>query len=257
MNLVQSQAAYDTGLEARFAAAARHSRMVRVLRIAVPAAVLLSMSAIVGISIFNPFRMLLPKLPVDVDNLVVSGTKVTMESPHLSGYTPDKRPYDVWAKAAIQDITDPDHLDLKILHGKMLMEDQSTLTVDAKKGFMNTKDQTLELHDDIFLQTSTGYEARLSQAFVDMAKGTVTSDQHVDVKLTNGTLTSDRLKITGGGEVVTFEGNVVMHLDKLPASDPPAEAAAASAEPAPPEAAPAPAQPAKARSVPHKSAKPK
>ena len=251
MNLVQSQAAYDTGLEARFAAAARHSRMVRVLRIAVPAAVLLSMSAIVGISIFNPFRMLLPKLPVDVDNLVVSGTKVTMESPHLSGYTPDKRPYDVWAKAAIQDITDPDHLDLKILHGKMLMEDQSTLTVDAKKGFMNTKDQTLELHDDIFLQTSTGYEARLSQAFVDMAKGTVTSDQHVDVKLTNGTLTSDRLKITGGGEVVTFEGNVVMHLDKLPASDPPAEAAAASAESAPPEAAPVPAQPAKARSASH------
>ena len=259
VNLVQNQAAYDTGLEARFAAAARHSRMVRILRIAVPAAVLLSMSAIIGISIFNPFRMLLPKLPVDIDNLVVSGTKVTMESPHLSGYTPDKRPYDVWAKAAIQDVTDPDHLDLKILHGKMLMEDQSTLTLDAKKGFMNTKDQTLDLHDDIFLQTSAGYEARLSQAFVDMGKGTVTSDQHVDVKLTNGTLTSDRLRITGGGEVVIFEGNVVMRLDKLPASDPPAEAAAASADPAPSEAAaaPAPAHPAKAQSASHKSAKPK
>ena len=258
MNSVQSQAAYDAGLEARFAAAARHSRMVRILRIAVPAAVLLSMSMIIGISIFNPFRMLLPKLPVDVDNLVVSGTKVTMESPHLSGYTPDKRPYDVWAKAAIQDVTDPDHLELKILHGKMLMEDQSTLTLDAKKGFMNTKDQTLDLHDDIFLQTSTGYEARLSQAFVDMAKGTVTSDQHVDVKLTNGTLTADRLRITGGGEVVIFEGNVVMHLDKLPPSDPPAEAATAataSTEPATPE--PTPVHAAKARSASHKSAKSK
>lgn len=257
MNLVQSQAAYDTGLEARFAAAARHSRMVRILRVAVPVAVLLSMSAIIGISIFNPFRMLLPKLPVDMDNLVVSGTKVTMESPHLSGYTPDKRPYDVWAKAAIQDVTDPDHLELKILHGKMLMEDQSTMTLDAKKGFMNTKDQTLDLHDDIFVQTSTGYEARLSQAFVDMAKGTVTSDQHVDVKLTNGTLSSDRLRISGGGDDVFFEGHVVMHLDKLPASDPPAEAATASAESAPPEAAPVPVHPAKARSASHKSAKPK
>ena len=257
MNLVQSQAAYDTGLEARFAAAARHSRMVRILRVAVPVAVLLSMSAIIGISIFNPFRMLLPKLPVDMDILVVSGTKVTMESPHLSGYTPDKRPYDVWAKAAIQDVTDPDHLELKILHGKMLMEDQSTMTLDAKKGFMNTKDQTLDLHDDIFVKTSTGYEARLSQAFVDMAKGTVTSDQHVDVKLTNGTLSSDRLRISGGGDDVFFEGHVVMHLDKLPASDPPAEAATASAESAPPEAAPVPVHPAKARSASHKSAKPK
>lgn len=242
-------------MEARFAVAARHSRMVRILRIAVPAAVLLSMSMIIITSIYNPFRMLLPKLPVDMDNLVVSGTKVTMELPHLSGYTPDKRPYDVWAKAAIQDVTDPDHLDLKILHGKMLMEDQSTMTLDAKKGFMNTKDQTLDLHDDIFVQTSTGYEARLSQAFVDMAKGTVTSDQHVDVKLTNGTLSSDRIRITGGGDVVFFEGHVVMHLDKLPPPDPPAESATASAEPVPPQ--PAPVHPAKSRPASHKSAKPK
>ena len=60
----------------------------------------------------------------------------------------------------------------------------------------------LDLHKDIFLQSSTGYEARLTQAFVDMGKGTVTSDEHVDVKLLNGTLTADRLRITGGGEVV-------------------------------------------------------
>ena len=46
-----------------------------------------------------------------------------------------------------------------------------------------------------------------------MVKNTVDSDQHVDVKLTNGTLTSDRLHIINGGEVVLFEGNVVMHLD--------------------------------------------
>jgi lipopolysaccharide export system protein LptC len=226
-----------------------------VLRVAVPAAVLLSMSAIVGISIFNPFRMLLPKLPVDMDNLVVSGTKITMEAPHLSGYTPDKRPYDVWAKAAIQDVTNPDHLELKILHGKMLMEDQSTLTLDAKRGFMNNKDQTLDLHDDIFLQTTTGSEARLSQAFVDMGKGTVTSDHHVDVKFTNGTLSSDRLRVTGGGDVVFFEGHVVMHLDKLPPPDQPAQSASASAEPAKAELEPE--RPAKPRSSSRKAAKSK
>ena len=82
MNSVQNPA-YAAGLEARFAAAARHSRMVRMLRVAVPAAVVLAMAGIVAVSIFNPFRMLLPKLPVDMGNLVVSGTKITMESPHL------------------------------------------------------------------------------------------------------------------------------------------------------------------------------
>src|SRR6202163_1385041 len=230
-------------MDARFAMAARHSRMVRVLRVAVPAAVVLSMAAIVFTSVYNPFRMLLPKLPVDIGNLVVSGTKITMETPHIAGYTPDQRPYEVWAKTATQDLTDPDHLDLKTLRAKMLMEDQTTtVTLDALNGLMDTKAQLLDLHKDIFLQTSTGYEARLSQAFVDMAKGTVTSEEHVDVKLLNGTLTADRLRITGGGEVVRFEGNVVMNLDKLPPAESP------SSEPAPAAPDPVPARPAKTRS---------
>ncbi|MGZ3295944.1 MAG: LPS export ABC transporter periplasmic protein LptC [Xanthobacteraceae bacterium] len=232
MNSVQNPA-YQAGMEARFAVAARHSRMVRVLRVAVPAAVALAMAGIVAVSVFNPFRMLLPKLPVDMDNLVVSGTKITMESPHLSGYTPDRRPYEVWAKTATQDVTDPDHVDLRTLRAKVLMEDQTTtLTLDARNGLMDTKQQILDLHKDIFLQSSTGYEARLSQALVDMGKGTVTSEEHVDVKLLNGTLSSDRLRITGGGEVVRFEGNVVMNLDNL--GDPAQPASApAETEPAP------------------------
>ena len=232
MNSAVQNPSYQAGMEVRFAIAARHSRMVRVLRIAVPAAVVLSMAAIVAVSIFNPFRMLLPKLPIDMDNLVVSGTKITMEAPHLAGYTPDKRPYEIQAKTATQDLTDPDHVELKTLRAKVLMEDRSTLTLDALRGMFDNKQQTLDLHKDIFLQTSTGYEARLSQAFVDMGKGTVTSEEHVDVKLTNGTLSSDRLRITGGGEVVRFEGNVLMNLDHLMTDDPPAQAeGGASAEP--------------------------
>jgi len=250
VNSVQSPA-YQAGMEARFAIAARHSRMVRVLRIAVPAAVILAMTAIVAVSIFNPFRMLLPKLPLDMGNLVVSGTKITMESPHLSGYTPDQRPYELWAKSATQDLTDPDHVDLKTLRAKVLMEDRSTVTLDARNGLFDTKQQLLDLHKDIFLQTTAGYEARLTQAFVDMGKGTVTSDEHVDVKLLNGTLTADKLRITGGGEIVRFEGNVVMNLDNLSpadASGPPAEAPATAAEPA---------QPGKTRPIAGKSANPK
>ena len=247
MNSVQNPA-YQAGMDARFAIAARHSRMVRVLRVAVPAAVILAMAAIVAVSIFNPFRMLLPKLPLDMGNLVVSGTKITMESPHLSGYTPDQRPYEVWAKTATQDVTDPDHVDLKTLRAKVLMDDRTTtVTLDARNGLMDTKQQLLDLHKDIFLQSSTGYEARLSQAFVDIGKGTVTSEEHVDVKLLNGTLTSDKLRITGGGEVVRFEGNVVMNLDNLGEPGQPADASAAPAEPAPP---------AKTRSI-GKSANPK
>jgi len=240
VNSVQNPA-YATGMEVRFAAAARHSRMVRMLRVAVPAAVLLAMASIVLISVINPFRILAPNnVPVDMSNLVVSGTKITMETPHLAGFSTDQRPYELWAKAAIQDLADPDHVELKTLRAKVMMEDKSTVTMDARTGFFDSKQQMLDLRKDIFLQSSTGYEATLSQAYVDINKGTVTSDEHVDVKLLNGTLTADRLRIINSGEIVRFEGNVVMNL--------------IMESPAAPEPEPEPAPPPRTRSVTGKSA---
>ena len=240
MNYIDSPA-YDTGMEVRFAVAARHSRMVRILRVAVPTAVLLAMASLVAISVFNPFRMLLPKLPVDIGNLVVSGTKITMESPHLSGFSnTDRRPYELWAKTAVQDLTDPDHLELNTVRAKVLMEDRTTtVTLDARTGLYDSKGGILDLKKDIFLQSSTGYEAKLSQARIDMNKGLVTSEEHVDVKLLNGTLVADRLRIYNSGELVRFEGNVVMNLimdqpdaAPEPEPEPPAKTRSNAAKPA-------------------------
>jgi len=239
VNSVQNPV-YQAGMDARFAIAARHSRLVRILRVAVPAAVVVSLATIILISIINPFRMLASKLPLDVGNIVVSGTKITMESPHLSGFSTDKRPYEMWAKTATQDVTDPDHVELATLRAKMLMEDQTTVVMDARTGFFDTKTQLLDLHKDIFLQSSTGYEARMTHALVDIANSTVTSDEPVDVKLLNGTLRSDRLRIVDHGAVAYFEGNVVMNL----IMDHPDPAAQPVAEPAPEP----PAPPTKARS---------
>jgi len=231
VNLVQTPT-YQANLEARFATAARHSRIVRLLRVAVPAAVFLSMAAVVAVSVFNPFRLLMPKLPLELGNLVVSGTKVTMESPHLSGYTPDQRLYELWAKTAVQDLSDPDRVELNGMRSRILMRDGSTVALDASTGLYDNKAQTLDLHKDILLKTTTGYEARLTEAFVDINRNTVDSDEHVDVKLTNGTLSSDRLHVTDGGAVVRFEGNVVMNLDRLDSDGTAAPQASASADPA-------------------------
>ena len=211
MNSVQNPA-YVAGMEVRFAAAARHSRLVRILRVAVPAAVVVAMAVIVFVATFNPFRIPELKLPVDIGKLVVSGTKITMETPHLAGFSTDLRPYEMWAKTATQDLTDPDHVELGQLRAKVAMEDKSTVTMDARTGYYDSKSQMLDLRKDIFLQSSTGYEAKLTQAYVDINKGSVTSDEHVDVKLLNGTLTADKLRIVNSGEVVRFEGNVVMNL---------------------------------------------
>ncbi len=201
---------YLAALEARFAAADRHSKLVRVLRKAVPAAIAVSLLVIVGVSVFNPFRML-SKLPFDIGNVVVSGTKITMQSPHMAGFTPDRRPYEVTARTAAQDVTNPNFIELETLKAKVEMEDKSVVLMDARRGYFKNREQLLDLHEDVILR-STSYVARLSEATVDMAKGTVVSDKPVNVQMADGTLDAQRLEITGRGELMIFYGGVTMHL---------------------------------------------
>lgn len=207
---VQSQS-YQAGADARYAKARRHSRRVRQMRLAVPVMVAAAMLTIIGISLFNPFRIL-SKLPIDIGKLGVSGTKITMDSPHLAGFTPDNRPYELWAKSAVQDVTKPNNVELNELRAKVQMEDKTGITMDARTGLFDTKTQLLDLKDNIFLQSSTGYEARLTQATVDIGGGSVSSDEPVAVKLLNGTLDAKRLRITENGALVRFEGGVSMIL---------------------------------------------
>ena len=78
--------------ERAFRSARRHSRLVRILRVAIPAGVVGGLVIMFLITYFNPLRML-TKLPIDISDLVVSGTKITMEKPKLAGFTHDQRAY--------------------------------------------------------------------------------------------------------------------------------------------------------------------
>ena len=201
-----------SALEARFAVAARHSRRVRFLRKAIPAMIALALLAVLGLSIFNPFRMI-TGLPIDIGKIAVQGTTITMESPHMAGFTSDKRPYDVSARNARQDVTDPANVELEYIKGKIAMDDKSIVDLDARRGNFNNKTQLLHLQEKIFLKSSTGYEARLTDALVDMDKSSVRSDQPVQVKLLNGNLDAQNLEIVDNGALVTFGGGVSMDLN--------------------------------------------
>lgn len=217
-----------SGLEARFARAARHSRLVRLLRVSIPALVATGLTGLFLLTFFNPFRVT-ANVVTDTDNLVVSGTKITMESPHMSGFSPDQRPYEIWANTAVQDTTDPDQLDLTEPRGKMLMQDLSTMYVESRTGHFANKAQILDLYKEVYMQTSTGYEARLNHAQIDIGKGSVSSDDGVHVEFNGGRVKGDRLRLTERGDVIRFEGNVVMDLDRAPPTQQPAAVEAAPA----------------------------
>ena len=130
--------------ERAFRSARRHSRLVRILRVAIPVAVVAGLAGVLLVTYFNPLRML-KKLPIDLTDLVVSGTKVTMEQPRLSGFTSDSRAYELSADAAAQDLTKPDLVELRNIHAKMEMQDKTTIQMSAVSGLYDTKSETIKL----------------------------------------------------------------------------------------------------------------
>jgi lipopolysaccharide export system protein LptC len=199
------------GAERTFRSARRHSRLVRVLRVAVPALVAVAALVIFLMTYFNPLRML-TKLPVNLGDLVVSGTKITMEAPHLSGFTRDARAYELSADNAAQDLTKPDIVDLHNIRAKVQMQDKSTLQLTAVRGIYNSKGEVLTLDRNIEITSTTGYAGHLSEAIVDIRKGHVVSTKPVVVKLLQGTLNANRLEIRDSGDRVIFDGGVNMVL---------------------------------------------
>ncbi|MGB8038286.1 MAG: LPS export ABC transporter periplasmic protein LptC [Pseudolabrys sp.] len=194
-----------------FHAARRHSRAVRILRIAVPAGVTIGIIIIALVTYLNPLRML-AKLPINLDNLVVSGTKVTMEAPRLTGFTHDARAYELTADTAAQDMTKPDIVELRNIRARVEMQDKSSMELTARSGIYDSKGETLRLEQNILLNSSSGYQGRLSEAMVDIRKGNVVSEHPVEVKMLQGTLNANRLDIVDSGDLVRFHGGVVMDM---------------------------------------------
>ena len=144
------------------------------------------------------------RLPGGIGNMVIKGTKITMQQPRMTGFTADSRAYEFTADTAAQDITKPDLVELQQIRAKMEMADKSIVHMWADNGLYDMKADILNLENNIHLVSSTGYEARLSQAVVEMGKGTVVSDEPVWVKLLEGELNAKRLVIVDQGEVLRF-----------------------------------------------------
>jgi len=223
-----------------FRAAARHSRFVRFLRMAIPAGIIVTAIVIVVATFFNPFR-LMAAFPIDPGKVSLSGTKIVMELPRLHGFTNDSRPYELTARAAAQDLTKPELLELKDITARMQMQGGQHVDLNSINGLYDTKTEILKLKDHIVLVSSDGYEAHLSEATVNVTTGYIVSESPVQVKLLNGWLDANRLEVLENGDLIRFGGGIELNLNP--------EAQKTAAPAAPPGPAPAtPSGPAPVRS---------
>ena len=193
---------------AEWRAARRHSRVVSVLRLVFPA-----VAFVVVAWMFISARTLPTEVgDIDLGDVGLEGTTLTMQNPSLSGFNEDGTGYQVTAAKALQDVTNPRTVTLKSVDGTMTKPDGSKVRVTADDGVFDSEEQWLELTNNIVVATDKGDHAYLNAARVDMKAGTIVSDEPVRAQANSGSIRAKSMEITDSGSHLLFKGKVVVEL---------------------------------------------
>ncbi|TCR64279.1 lipopolysaccharide export system protein LptC [Bosea sp. BK604] len=204
----------ETRSRAAFRAARRHTFLVRFLRRAIPIG---SVVAVVGL-IVTPFLTPLQSVGgLSISSVGITGGKVKMESPRLTGYRKDNRPYEVTAETALQDIRNPTQIELATMTARIQMQQEGWVTVNARTGFFDSQNEKLKLVDDVKVHTESGYDMFMRTADINFKAGTVNSQEPVKVNLGSTKIDANTLDVKDNGALIVFEGRVRVVIENAPA----------------------------------------
>jgi lipopolysaccharide export system protein LptC len=190
-----------------FKAASRHTARVRLARRLILVCALGLSFGIVFFAFFNPFRLVLPD-NVSVSSAGLSGSRITMDKPKMSGFRSDGRPYDFVAASAVQDLRKPNVLELNTLDAHVTMPDKTVAHIVADHGFYDASKDLMDLEGNIRLVGASGYDVRMSKAHIAFKTSDVSTTEPVSVVMQTGSVTADSMKLVDNGKQVTFEGHV-------------------------------------------------
>ncbi|MFG1261494.1 MULTISPECIES: hypothetical protein [Xanthobacter] len=204
-----------------FTKARRHSARVRWIKRLVPVTIIVAVLGIGAVSILSRLKLSID-LPFDIGHLTLSGSRLTMELPKLSGFTDDNRGYRITAKTAVQDLTRPDVIELSDIEARLELADKGWASVNARTGSFDTKKQFITLGDGVDLAMNGGYGGKLEDADVDIKAGTIATAHPVVFTYLDGKLVADRLDVTDRGARALFQGHVQLdfRMSNLPGQKP-------------------------------------
>lgn len=192
-----------------FARARRHTGLVRVLRIALPAIALLAVASY-GIGVQMSFRVANGK--IDVGSIAVTTQNLTMSNPRYEGFNKDGSRFSVTAKTAVQDLKQQEPVALNDITGKLIQANDTTIDLAAPRGSFDHKANRLELFDDIKIRGSDGMRADLKQATVLTKENRITSNQPVAIDMAAGQVRANEMVIEQTSRQVTFSNGVITRL---------------------------------------------
>lgn len=215
-----------------FSRAEQHTRLVTILRKALPA---LSVIVIAGYFISSGLSVTVDGVTASITGVEINNGKLRMVNPKLKGADTKNGPYLITADYADQDIKNPKIMELHSIKAEVTNPSGGWSRMRAIRGVFNSQAERLVLKDDIRIATSSGVTGKLTQASLDMKGQIVRTHVPVAFDLPNGTVRANAMTLYSAKHIVVFRGKVAVHLDKVQqgavANVKPAPAPGAKAEP--------------------------
>lgn len=202
-----------------FRDAGRHTARVRLFKRAMILGSLLGTIGIALAALFNPFKHL--PSGMSLAGVGMKGTTITMDRPKISGVQQGGGPYEIKARAGLQDITTPSVMELQGVDARVGMADATTTHILADHGVYNSKADVVSLDGAVRISNSSGYTLNLRSAEMSFKGGVLTSHERLRVDLRGGEVNADDLAISNNGHVVAFRGHIASTFeppDEEPAS---------------------------------------
>lgn len=192
-----------------FAAAGRHSRRVRILKLAIPVVALVGAGLFAAATFFRTEA----KVAVSTEGVSMSDGRIVMANPKLDGMTGDKRPYKMQAVRAFQEVKKEGLVELETITAEFPFGTDATATLKAGGGFYSNSKSLLDLSKDIVLTTSDGMKAKLKSARIDLGKNGLSTSEPVDITTKGSRITADSMQVSDGGKRLVFEKRVRLTMD--------------------------------------------
>ncbi|MBY6243564.1 LPS export ABC transporter periplasmic protein LptC [Methylosinus sp. Sm6] len=149
-------------------------------------------------------------LPVDLSfsRVVTQGTRITIEDPKLIAYRKDGRPYELRARTAVQDLTQPDIYELHQLEVRLTGEADGVIILTSEQGVYDGGKDQAELTGSAHLHDGKRFDMKTASATIDFRGGLVTSATPTILTLDDSIVTAQSSEFSQTEKRATFIGAV-------------------------------------------------
>lgn len=199
----------DRDRERAFRRARRHTVLVKLMKVILPAIAIVCLGyygiALIANSALQGSGITAGKVTIDPTNLM-------MADPRYSGFGKDGSEYKVHAKSAVTDLRMSAPIKLNLIDGEISQPSGVVTKLKAKWGTYDQKRERLELHDRIDVDGSDGMKARLTRATVFAKESRIISYRPVFAETTTGQIRANMMRLNTKTRQAQFEKGVTVTL---------------------------------------------